>query len=241
MHRIASAALTLYVALSTVGCGDTGQSFLSVPVRTTGASAATFDVDGRTVSLTRAEVGFGPAYFCATAAASSDLCPAAMLELRAAVRVDVLGAEPRSMPALEGVTGTVRSASFDYGVTWLAVEQEPTGHVAELGDVAARFEGTYEGADGTARSFRADVHLAPQLRGTQSVQGARTEATLDDRGATLTIAFDPVSWWRGVDFTELDELVGDPVLVPLDSRAHNALVVGMTATAQPTFLWGGPP
>jgi hypothetical protein len=40
-----------------------------------------------------------------------------------------------------------------------------------------------------------------------------------------------------VDFSELEALGGDPVVVAPGSRAMNAVVIGMTATGRPTFEW----
>jgi hypothetical protein len=240
MRSLLKNSLSLGLASLLLACGDTGQSPVVVPVEAVGVGSSSFALGGRDVSLTRALVGFGPVYFCATAAASSELCPTAQAELRDAVLVDALATAPSALPALEGVSGSIRSASFDYGVTWLAVEQGPTGHVPELGERAARFEGSYERADGSLRAFVFDVAIAPQLRGTQAVQGARTSAELTGASDSLTIEFDPEAWWRDVDPAELDEFTGEPLVIPADSRAHNALVVAMTATRQPRFVWGAP-
>lgn len=236
-------ALLVIAVLGVVGCGDTGQTEVTLSASAVGAAPSPVASDGYEVTLSVARVGFGPIYFCATAAASADLCPVAQAELSQAVLVDVLSTTPAPLPDLAGVTGTIRSAAFDYGVTWLAVEQGPTGHVPALGEHAAHFEGTFRKGSAPARAFVADVTVAPQLQGTQSVQGAATTVEVMAAPPSLLVAFEPNAWWSRVDLTEFDDFDdfdGDPIVVPPSSRAHSALVAAMTATHVPRFEWTKP-
>lgn len=223
------------------GCGATGQAEVSLATSVVGAAPETLQLGDRAITLEVARIGFGPVYFCATAGASSDLCPTAQAELTQPFVLDGLSSAPREVAPVVGVTGTIRSASYDFGVTWLAVEQSPTGHIPQLGTFAAHFEGTYRSDFGPARAFVADVEVRPQLQGTQTVNGARTFIEVREAAPSLLIEFDPNAWWSTVDASEFDEFEGEPIVVPTDSRAHSALVAAMTATHGPTFTWTSTP
>ncbi|MBM4360407.1 MAG: hypothetical protein FJ096_20055 [Deltaproteobacteria bacterium] len=218
-------------------CGDTGQREVRIAASAFGVAPAPIEVGQHAATLEVARIGFGPVYFCATAGASSDLCPTAQAELTQPSLVDGLETEPAALPSLLGVTGTIRSASYDFGVTWLAVEQAPTGHLAQLGRFAAHFEGTVRKGEGPARAFVADVEVRPQLQGSQTVNGAQTFVELEEEPPALAVAFDPNAWWATVDLAEFDGFEGDPIVVPVESRAHSALVAAMTATRPPSFTW----
>jgi hypothetical protein len=84
-------------ALEVSGCGNTGPAPVSYPVYATGDALAAqgFVVGNWTVTLQVAQVGFGPAYFCATASASGDLCPAAVEEFHDVATVDALDPSPQ--------------------------------------------------------------------------------------------------------------------------------------------------
>lgn len=222
--------------LGSSGCGETGQEEVSYPVFAAGTAPAPFIVGAYEVTLDVAQVGFGPVYFCATAAASSDLCPAALAEFASTATLDGVNDEAQQLGDVRGVTGEIRSATYDYAITWLSTQRNPTPAPGAPGGHSAHFEGR---AVGGATEFRfvADVDVVPQLQGSRAVQGARVSANVQDSSVRLDVRFDPGAWWRSVDFSELEALGGDPVVVPAGSRAMNAVVIGMTATAPPTFEW----
>ena len=241
MPQTYSGFIRLILAALVTGCGATGQVELALPASAIGRAPKTVAVGAYEVTLEVASIGFGPLYFCATAAASSALCPVAQAEFAATALVDGLDAAPQSLGLLRGVTGAIRSCTFDFGLTWLAVEQQPTSHVEGLDGHSAHFEGRYGLGGGPVRRFVADVDVRPQLPGTHAVQGARTTVDIADERQRLAITFDPTSWWATVDFSEFDSWSGDPLVVPAESRAHSAVVLAMTATHQPSFGWSSEP
>lgn len=218
------------------GCGSTGLEEIAYPAYGQGVQPAPFRAGDWDVTLEVAQVGFGPAYFCATAAASADLCPAAVAELATTATVNALDPAAQPLGEVTGVTGTVRSATYDFAVAWLAGQAQPKALSGAPGGHSARFEGR---ASRGAVSFRfvADVDVLPPIEGSRAVQGARVTAEVRSSRARLDVSLHPDAWWAGVDFAELEAQGGDPVVVRPGSRAYSALVFGMTSTAAPRLEW----
>lgn len=236
IERLGGAGILLIVSVLQGACGSTGQDEISYPIYGAGRAPQAFSAGEWQVTLDVARVGFGPLYLCATAAASSSLCPAAVAEWTSAAEIDALDPMPQQLGAVTGVTGALRSATYDFAITWLATQQAATPTAGAPGGHSARFEGQATRGATTLR-FVADVDVAPQIRDSRAVQGARVIADIVDENVRLDVGADPAAWWRSVDFAELEGLGGDPVVVPTGSRAMNALVIGMTATSPPTFAW----
>lgn len=225
----------LVLALS--GCdASTGQRILRYPVSATGEPPGTFDVAGWQVTLSAAEVGFGPAYFCATAAASSDLCPTAVSEFPQAAKIDGLNPERQLLGDANGETGTVRSATYDFAYTWFPTQRQPTAASAAPRGHSAYFEGVATDGARTLR-FVAAVDIVPQIQGARAVQGASVEAILDGPELELEIAASPRTWFQRVDFAELALGTENPVRILPGSRAYEALVLAMTANSRPSLTW----
>jgi len=212
------------VTVGLVACGDTGQSEVSYPAFALGVDAAPFDVGDWRVTLTEADIAIGPIYFCATAAASADLCPSATAELRVVAVVDGLDPSPQPIGTVEGVTGVINSATYDFGIHWFTRDRSPIIAPEAPGGHSARFAGSATRGETTV-PFTIDLDLVPQFQGTRAVQGARAKADIQDDGWRLELRFDPVAWFRTVDFDRLE------------TAADNALVIAIT-TGQPiTFNW----
>lgn len=198
-------ALTLALA----ACGAAGEPAFQAPLRARGgASGAT--AGAWTVTLTRADVAFGPLYLCATAAASSDLCPSAVAEFPAVAVVDGIDPGAQELGELDALPAQVRSAMFDYGVTWLKTHSQPRAQEGAPGGRSARFAGTAVLGDMSVE-FTADVDVPPALRGSRAIEGLRLgPADLDPRGA-LDVTVDAAAWWTGVDFDALAALGPGPL------------------------------
>jgi hypothetical protein len=225
--------------LALAGCGSTGQQAVTVPLFAAGVAPAPVTAGEWSVNLEVARVGLGPIYFCATEGASMDLCPAAVSEFAAVAVVDGLDATPRRLGDVTGVSGAIRSATYDFAVSWRARQSEPTPAAVAPDGHSAHFEGSASRGATTLR-FACDVDVLPQHAGTRAVQGARAAVDLRDGRARLDVTIDPRAWFAAVDFDELLALGGDPVVVPPSSRAANALVIHMTTTGQPVFTWSTP-
>lgn len=225
----------LLLTMLLMGCGDTGQKTVSYPLIATG-TLGTFSAGAWEVTLDVAEVALGPIYFCATEGASMDLCPAAVNELADVAVVNAVDPAAQALGQIVGVTGEIRSATYDFGITWFNRQTSPQASAKAPGGHSAHFQGSaIRGA--TTLRFVSDVDVLPPQQGTLAVQGARMTASVRDSRQTLHVTLDPGAWWSDVDFDELAALGGDPVVVPATSRAHNALVLRMTTVAAPTFTW----
>lgn len=235
--RIACLLLLLFFHAS---CGSTGQRELTYPVFGQGEASAPFNAGGWEVTLTVAEVGFGPAYFCATAAASSDLCPTAVSQFARTATLNGLDPTPQRIGEADGQTGTVRSATYDYGISWFATQRQPTPGAAAPRNHSAYFEGQAV-KDGRTVRFVAPIDVVPRFQGTRVVQGVPAEAELASDAIHLTVGVRPGLWWQTVDFDALAQTTEDPVRVAPGSRAYEALVLAMTATATPALTWAPAP
>lgn len=224
------------LALAASGCGTTGRELVSYPASGHGTAAAEFDAGDARVTLEVAQVALGPIYFCATAAASADLCSVAVQELTSTATLDALDPGPQPLGNVEGVSGSIRSLTFDYGISWFNTQTTPVAAAAAVGGHSAHFEGLAT-RGGTSRRFVADVDVVPQFRGSRAVQALRVTADVPDADARLDVTVDSAAWWAGVDFGPLWDAAEEPIVIAPGSAAHNALVVAMTATIPPTFIW----
>lgn len=234
---IASAALL-------ASCVETGQSYLDVPVRGAGVSEPSFEQDGWTIELARADVAIGPLYLCATESASPEHCESAVLELTEAVTIDAIDPAAQELATALGVTGTVRSAMWDYGVPWLATQPRARALPGAVdGERSASFEARVTHEDGRTFDVRADLEIAPSARGVVVVRGQRVREHAIASDDTLVVRVDPIAWWRRVDVERLAARAAageDPVVLAPGDADYQALVVAMTAGVLPALEWDLP-
>ncbi len=217
----------LYIAIL-AACGPAAQTSVLLQATAVGSPVINVSAGEWTVTLDRAELGFGPVYFCAAAAARA--CDAATAEITSIATVNLLDATPQPIGDVNGLSGNIRSATWDYGITWLTTERAPnartpSGHSLVLSGVATR------GVQSVPFSVALDA--IPLQPGTQAVLGAKTNATLAD-GGSLRVTFDVAQWVSGIDFATVP-----PVITSAD-EAYQAISIAMTANAPPTFQWSTP-
>ncbi len=194
-------------------------------------------LDGWQLSLEVAEIGIGPVYLCATAAASIDLCPSAVAEFAETATIDALDSNDQDLGIGEGLSGeTARSLMLDYAIPWLTTQSRPQAALGAPEGRSAHFEGLAT-KDGVTIAFIAEVDVLSTIRGTPALGGVPMPAIeLPRSDLELTIAVDPLRWWQIVNFDELAALAqdGEVLIVPADSTAANALILGMIG-APPLF------
>lgn len=194
--------VTIVLLLS---CGSTNQKEITIGVSTRGVAAHPVALDGRgaattesaeayVVRLTKAELAVGPVYFCATAAASSSLCQTAVAEVRETFVVDALAPTSANVAELRGITGAIRSAQLDHGVSWFAGQQKPIATRPNLHSLV--LEGTLTHL-GETRSFATVFDIVSSIAGERSVSGKRLQLELQASSNGLLVTVDPHLWLLG--------------------------------------------
>ncbi|MFW2390549.1 MAG: hypothetical protein ACN4G0_19595 [Polyangiales bacterium] len=263
MTRAFTWALLLFVASA---CGQTRGGFVEIPFEGQGTAVEPFTKDGWEVTLSKATLGFGPIFFCATDSALSSRCEVAILEYLDGSTLDGLDPSRQPIGPLYGTTGSVRTAFFDYGIVWLLTQPlpealagvpegpavvrsesssyAPKGHSAQFSGTAscvADPETCCPGATSCPSSFafEANVDVLVANPGTPAVNGVRTFQEVTNEPTSLTVTFDPNAWWQSVDFARLaalDDGSGSVQLEPNDPD-YSTLVIEMTANGLPNFTW----
>lgn len=240
MSRTRFNSFTTALLCLLAACGDTGQARVRIAAEARGSSRESIMVGETRFSLTRAEVGFGPVYFCATEGASVELCQVAIAERLETATLDGLARESLPFGELAATTGSVRSALFDYGISWLLTRSAPHPNPGAPEGHSAVLEGEAENAGDVLR-FSAQIDVEPLSPGDAAVNARRTSAELSASPAQrLVVSLDPYRWLERIDVEQLFALDtdGDQMveLKPAD-QAYQAIVQGMTSRAPPAFEW----
>lgn len=247
--RLCCAGATL---LSGLACSSSPQDFVELPLVVRGTNVQEVEAgDDVALSLTRADVAFGPLYVCAGAQAG-DHCDTARLEWRESAVVDTLNEDATEIGMLAGVTGEVRSWMFDYGITSLLTQSEPQIlHAArELGDVSLVVEGVAT-LSGTEVPFVIET-VVQQTNETERGVPVVRKSTSDVFGgevtentASLEVVFDPAAWLVALRRTDFEALALDceigvdteceAVFFDSSSRVGGVVSQAMTSGVRPTF------
>lgn len=224
-------------------CGDTERTRVSLALGARGVAARRVELSGGAgLTLTRADVAFGPAYLCASEGARAELCEVALAELRGTVVLRALDPARSELGTLDGVTGEVRSSMFDYGISWLLTASTPQPRpetVAQVEGHSAVIEGVLERA-GRSLRIRAAIDVAPRARGDAAINGQRTRHEIVGEAESLTLAVDPHAWVDRLDPDALFALDGDGdgrVELAPGTAAHESILQGMVTRAPVTLVW----
>lgn len=186
-----------------------------------------------TVSLRIARIAFGPTYFCA-ASTGIDRCEPAQAELLTTSTINLLDPRPQPLGVARGVTGSIRSATFDFGVTWFATQAAAAVAPGNALGHSAYFEGeARRGAD--LVQFAAIVDLAPQFRGQHAVVSSPALGLVSERTTRLDVTIDYGDWLSQIDFAKAT--AGEVFRIEPNTPAHTGIVQGMTARRPLQFQW----
>lgn len=207
-----------YLYIMLFACGPAPQGHVRYPMVATGTPVVARQIGDWTVTLDVARLGFGPIYFCAAHSVRS--CDTAAAEVTQVVDIDLLDTAEQELAQVQGLTGTIRSAAWDYGMTWLLTEtapqqRSPSGHSLVLHGTATRGTVTVP--------IDLSIDVPPLQQGAYAVLGSRATATVTDDAVRLEVHFDPAAWLIGVDFE--------------DPAPEGPIIIGMTANAPPSFTW----
>ncbi|MFO0759000.1 MAG: hypothetical protein U0359_21080 [Byssovorax sp.] len=232
-------ALKISILAGLTACSGTGQPEVTYQASAQVIPAQNIQAGDWTVSLTQGTLAFGPAYFCAAASGSADLCETALGELRTIRAIDLTDPSPQPLGEAHGLTGVIRSASYDFGIHWFLTEEAPIADPAAPSGHSATLAGKAQKGNRTV-TFTAEVDVIPQFQGQRAVPSAAASATIDQDQVALTVGFDPGAWLSQVDFDEAPDGAKTYVIAP-GSRNHGALVIAMTAQKPPSFTWAKAP
>jgi hypothetical protein len=227
-------------ALALVSCGDTGRDYVELPLYAQGTDARPVSVPSGTLTLSQADVLVGPLYLCATESAESALCETALAEHLELISVDALDASSAPVGELSATTGTVRSAFFDYGLSWLLTKPGPAFPDSAPFRNSARLRFSARALDGSELDVRADIDIAPLAAGDAAVNGRKTEQRIGKAPLSLTLQLDANAWLARVRIEELvalDEDGDGRVTLRPDSQPYEAILQGMTARNPLAFVW----
>ncbi|HLM75272.1 MAG TPA: hypothetical protein VK459_21320 [Polyangiaceae bacterium] len=224
-------------------CSGTGQPAVDYPAFAVATVPGTIAAGDFTLSLDEALVAFGPAYFCASATGSSTLCETALAEITETSTIDALSPEPQPLGTVYGLTGEIRSTSYDYGFHWFLTENEPKPSASAPFGHSARFRGRAE-REGVSVSFVANIDVRPQFRGQRAVTTAPASANITEESAPSTrleIHLDVAPWLAAIDWENAAASTEQPFVIESGSPEHNAVVTAMQSTHQPSFVWSASP
>ncbi|MET0286464.1 MAG: hypothetical protein ABW352_18425 [Polyangiales bacterium] len=222
-----------------VACGDTGQEHVDLPLTASGTAPRTVMSGMATVTLTRADVAFGPLYVCASESGRAELCSVAAGEFLGTVAVRALDPAPQPLGELNATTNTIRSGLFDYGISWLLTETQSRPNPGAIEGHSAILEGTLTRGAQSAR-FRVTLDAEPRMAGDLAVNGQVTRFALDGPDHALNIGFDPHYWVDNLDADALFALEAGSdgvVTIPADSVLHESVLQGMVSRFPASFQW----
>ncbi len=221
------------------GCSDTGREYFGVPLFVRGSEARDVAVSGGVLRLSAARVALGPLYLCATESANTEYCETALAELLSVHAFDALSEEPEALGELDASTGSVRSAFFDYGISWLLTKPRPRADEGAVDGHSATL--AFEAIPDAGEPIRVSVALdiAPLGPGDAAVNALRTRRELSPED-TLTLVVDPSAWLARVRLSDLIALDDDgdgEIILDSSAQAYDAILQAMTANAPPRFVW----
>ncbi len=135
---------------------------------------------------------------------------------------------PRSAE-VNGFSGEIHSASFDFGISWFDTQITPTPAPALPGGHSIHLEGAaVKGA--VVVPFVADVDVVPQYQGQNAVSTAPASADVSSSATRLEVVVEPAGWLKQLHFDEIAATVATtgqtPFVIAPGTTEHGAILVG---------------
>ncbi len=225
--------LVLAALLGSFGCGDTpSTTAVSYALLADVDIAETISAGDWTIELTRADVAFGPVYFCAANFGGASLCDVAAGESLDDVVLSGIAPQETLLGTVHGLTGPIRSASYDFGIHWFPTQSGPTA--SRLGHSLV-VEGSFVRGVTRAPFFLA-VDANPQYAGARYAPTRKVEAEVTRETKAVHAAFSVSAWLRALPIEELVTASGGaPIRVEKSGRAHDAVLIEMTVLHPVSF------
>jgi hypothetical protein len=235
MGKVVRRVVTGLAVVLAAGCLKSSQSVVKYPAYAVAVPPSTEpNAEGWTITLSAATVAFGPAYFCAASSGSATLCEAPSAELRSIGVVDLLDPSPQEIGTVDGLSGELHSASYDFGIGWTTTQAEATVWPENSLGHSAYFEGEARRGDDVI-PFVATVDIAPQYRGQRAIPTTAAQGSVSEDVERLEVHFDPGAWLAKVNFDR--HTPGEAIEITPGTPDHNAIVLGMNSTATPQLTW----
>jgi hypothetical protein len=226
-----SASVTALFVVLDSACIESPQEIVSYEAVAVPTGSNVRTVNEWTVTLARADIALGPFYFCAAASGSSTLCESSIAELRTVTVVDGIAKSPVRLGRVEGFTGVIKSAAFDYGISWFDTQTAPTA-----GTHSMHIEGIAENR-ASKITFVADVDIVPQYQGQNAIPTAPADANVSTRTTRLEVHIDPARWFGQVDFEGVRARGETTLVIAPGTLEHNQLLLGIKNLAPPELRW----
>jgi len=200
-------SLSHLALLMGVACTQSAQEPVAFALRARGGAATAELADGTLLTLSRAELAFGPFYLCAGAQAGPN-CDTALAEWRDSRVLDLLDTAPVTLGELTGYSGRALSYMHDCGIVSLLTQNEPLllPAAGELDGHSAVLEGQADLAEGDAPNvpFRFLLRVASSAeadRGEPVVRSSpgQFDTVIDASTTRLTATFDARTWLLELD------------------------------------------
>ncbi|HET6281393.1 MAG TPA: hypothetical protein VFH73_10510 [Polyangia bacterium] len=188
---------------------------------------------GWNVILDEARVGFGPLYVCASVSASPEFCETAVAEFAEVASIDLRASAPVDVGRIRGVSDTVHSALYDFGITWRS-GSAPTPAAAAPEGHSLILRGTATSGVSSVR-FEILIDAVPLQPGSYVVLARIPEKPQSSR-IRLELLFDPGLWLGKLDLARL-AAQAQPVVLTTADPMGNAIATGLMSDARPTFTW----
>lgn len=220
--------------------GSTGQPLISYPLMGQPLEQAVFtDTYGWEITLTQAQLTFGPLVFCShypTFFKRDSLtdCGQVMGEMTSAGTWDLLHTQTNQLGFVSGIEGQVHSLQYDFGWHWPIGNGTPV-FLGESGAVSLYLEG--EAVHGNNRvlfSFHIDVK--PKKSGLFTVAGLAVEGTPTATTTRARVRLSPDVLLRYVDFSQYASMEGVLTAAP-GSALENQLRLGLVSGSPLRFDW----
>jgi hypothetical protein len=227
--------VAILLLAAAAGCtGSTNLEPVEYALAARSLSGPTFTASGWDITLDDARLGFGPLYLCASLSAAPEFCETAVAELIDVVTIDLESTAANEVGRIRGISDTVHTALYDYGITWRAGSAPVTAPDAPEGH-ALVMRGTAQSGT-TSVGFEILLDLAPQQPASYAAL-ARIPERRQSNDTRLELGFDPSLWLAGVDFAALAALGQPVVTIRLADPAGSVVATALTSTARPTFTW----